>query len=98
EEASAIAFVRGEPGPFAVGSEALTLMEQTAAGDIAAPVIARQVAEALDRLAEYQPAIAAYAQERAAQLGEDHDSVKTATGGAGSTTQVAPVLPADMIG
>lgn len=98
EEASAVAFVRGEPSPIAVGPEALTLIEQAAAGDIAAPVIARQVREALDRLTEYQPAIAAYAQERAARLGEDHDRVKAATRGEGATTEVAPVLPADVIG
>jgi len=98
EEASAVAFTRGEAAPVAIGPEALMLIEQGAAGDIAAPVIARQVGEALDRLVEYQPAIAAYAQERAAQLGEDHDRVKAATRGEGATTEVAPVLPADVIG
>jgi hypothetical protein len=74
------------------------LIEQAAAGDVAAPVIARQVNEALDRLSGYHDAIASYAHERAAKLGEDHDRVKAATRGEGATTEVAPVLPADVIG
>lgn len=98
EEAGAVAFARGEAAPIAVGTDALALIEQEAAGDVAAPVIARQVEEVLARLPEYQAAVDAYAKERAARLGEDHDRVKAATSGAGTTTEVTPVLSADVIG
>ena len=41
-----------------------------------------------------EAAMRAYAE----RLGEDHDRVKTATRGEGATTEVTPVLPADVIG
>ena len=43
-------------------------------------------------------AIRAHAQARAAELAYDHQRVKAATRGEGATTEVAPVLPADVIG
>ncbi|HEY0149566.1 MAG TPA: DEAD/DEAH box helicase [Allosphingosinicella sp.] len=96
EEATALAFA-GD-GQVASGAEALALIEPEAAGNLEPPVIARQVEQALDRVAGYGSAIAAFAGERAAQLGRDHDRVKTATRGEGATTEVSPVLPADIIG
>lgn len=97
EEASAVAF--GPSGEaVATGREALVLLEPDASGDIAPPVIARQVEGAVGRLDHYQAAIAAYAATRAAALSDDHDRVKAATRGEGVTTVVEPVLPADVIG
>jgi superfamily II DNA or RNA helicase len=97
EEASAVAF--GPDGrTVATGPEALALLEPDASGDIAPPVIARQVESAVARLPDYQRAIADYAATRAAALSEDHDRVKSATRGEGATTVVDPVLPADVIG
>lgn len=98
EEASAIAFGPAGLDSIAAGTDALALLETDASGDIAPPVIARQVETALGRLADYAPAIAAYAATRAAALSDDHDRVKAATRGEGSTTVVEPVLPADVIG
>ncbi|MFD2577453.1 helicase-related protein [Novosphingobium colocasiae] len=83
EEATALAFATGENAAIAQGAEALALLEPDASGDIAPPVITRQVDQALARLPEYDAAIRAYAQDRAAQLSEDHDRVKFATRGEG---------------
>lgn len=98
EEATALAFRRGEPEPFAKGAEALTLLEDEASGNIERFVIERQLDEALENAGDYTDAIAAFARERADALSQDHDSVKTATRGEGATTEVVPALPADIIG
>ncbi len=98
EEATALAFATGDNTAIAQGPDALALLEPDASGDIAPPVIARQVDQALARLPEYDAAIRAYAQDRAARLSEDHDRVKFATRGEGATTEVEAVLPADVIG
>lgn len=95
EEATAIAFA---PQAVANGPEALALIEPEASGDLAPQVINGQIQQALERLPQYQAAIAAHAAERAMALGEDHNRVRAATRGEGATTQVEPVLPADVIG
>lgn len=97
EEATAIAFTSGAQ-ELASGADALALLEHVASGDIAPPVIVKQVEAALTRLPEYSDAIEAYAHFCAAQLSEDHDRVKFATRGEGSTTEVEAALPADVIG
>ena len=90
--------------PTAVGAQGVWITDSSgtryldASGDIAPPVITRQVDQALARLPEYDAAIRAYALDRAAQLSEDHDRVKFATRGEGATTEVEAVLPADVIG
>lgn len=96
EEATALAF--SPDGELANGAEALALLEAMASGNLDSTVIARQVEAARSRIEGYQGAIEAYAKARATALGEDHDRVKTATAGAGVTTEVSPVLPADVIG
>ncbi|MBU2329796.1 MAG: DEAD/DEAH box helicase [Alphaproteobacteria bacterium] len=98
EEATALAFGPTTTEAFALGADALALLETDASGNIETSVIARQIDAALTRLDGYQSAIAAYARARAAQLSEDHDRVKAATRGEGATTEVEPVLPADVIG
>lgn len=98
EEATALAFSSAATEAFALGADALALLEADASGNIEPSVIARQIDAALTRLEGYQYAIAAYASARAAQLSEDHDRVKAATRGEGVTTEVEPVLPADVIG
>lgn len=96
EEATALAF---DPDGEAVsGADALALLELEASGNLDPSVIARQAEAARERVDGYQSAIRAYADERAAALREDHDRVKAATRGEGATTEVAPVLPADVIG
>ena len=96
EEATAIAF--DGAGEVASGEAALALVEAQASGNLDPAVIVRQVEAARARIGEHQGAISAYATARASTLGEDHDRVKSATAGAGSTTQVAPVGTADVIG
>ncbi len=98
EEATALAFAPGLTEGFSLGAEALALLEADASGDIEPSVIARQIDNALARIDGYQSAIAIHARARAAQLSEDHDRVKAATRGEGATTEVEPVLPADVIG
>jgi len=98
EEATALAFSPAATEAFVLGADALALLEADASGNIEPSVIARQIDAALTRLEGYQYAIAAYASARAAQLSEDHDRVKAATRGEGVTTEVEPVLPADVIG
>ncbi|GJN55062.1 DEAD/DEAH box helicase [Pseudomonas tohonis] len=98
EEATALAFGPAVTEAFILGADALALLEADASGNIDPSVIARQIDAALARLDGYQSAIAAYASTRAAQLSEDHDRVKAATRGEGATTEVEPVLPADVIG
>ena len=98
EEATALAFAPGSNDTFADGSEALSLLEPAAASNIEPMAIARQIEQAHGRLPNYEAAIASYAESRADLLSEDHDRVKAATRGEGVTTQVEPVLPADIIG
>lgn len=96
EEATALAFdVESEA---ARGADALALLESEASGNLDPGVIARQIEAARGRMGSYDTAIRAYAEARAAALREDHDRVKSATAGAGSTTEVSPVGAADVIG
>jgi superfamily II DNA or RNA helicase len=96
EEATALAFAADDR--VASGAEALTLLEAEASGNLEPTVIARQVDRALAALYKHEAAIRTYAAERGAALGHDHDRVKAATRGEGATTEVSPVLPADVIG
>lgn len=96
EEATALAF--DQEGEIANGAKALALLEAEASGNLDPAVIARQIEAARARVSNYQPAIRAYADSRAATLREDHDRVKAATRGEGVTTEVSPILPADVIG
>jgi hypothetical protein len=98
EEATALAFGPALTEAFVLGADALALLEADATGNIAPSVIARQIDSALTRLDSYQSAIASHARTRATQLSEDHDRVKSATRGEGATTEVEPILPADVIG
>lgn len=95
EEATALAFT--EDGIVASGPEALALLEAEASGNIERGVIARRVAAAIERVPGYDAGIRAYAEERAGVLRSDHQRVTKAAGG-GATTDVQPVLPADIIG
>jgi len=95
EEATAMAFAQADT---LHGAGALALLEPDASGDLAPQVIARQIDLALERLPQYETAIAAHAAKRAAALREDHDRVRSATRGEGAQTEVEAVLPADVIG
>ncbi|WP_239017870.1 DEAD/DEAH box helicase [Sphingomonas aracearum] len=96
EEATALAFAGDEQ--VIGGAEALALLEAEASGNLEPTVIARQIDRALTAIDTHDAAIRAYAADRAAALGHDHDRVKAATRGEGATTDVFPVLPADVIG
>ena len=97
EEATALAFGGLDCHPMAEGANALALLEAEASGNLERSVIERRLSEALGRLDDYEKAIAAYADARAAVLSDDHVRVTEAARG-GSTTDVRPVLPADVIG
>jgi hypothetical protein len=96
EEATAMAFAGDQL--MASGAEALAFLEAPATRNMADAVIAQRIDQSLERLDGYRPVIEAWARERAVILGEDHDRVKSATRGEGATTEVEPVLPADVIG
>ncbi len=97
EEATALAFSGLDTTATVSGTDALKLLEVAASGNLERPVIERRVREALARTDSYADAIAKYAAERGRQLIHDHVRVTTAAGG-GATTEVTPVLPADIIG
>jgi superfamily II DNA or RNA helicase len=97
EEATALAFGGIDTTAIASGAEALALLEPEVSGNLERSVIERRVADALARVESYERAVAIYAAERAAQLSNDHQRVTEAARG-GSTTEVSPVLPADIIG
>jgi len=97
EEATALAFEGPGTDAAACGPEALALLEPEASGNVERVVIARRIAEALDRVGGYDAAICGYAYDRARALSEDHQRVTEAARG-GVTTEVSPVLPADIIG
>jgi superfamily II DNA or RNA helicase len=95
EEATALAFAGDDV--VASGPEALALLEVQASSNIDRGVIERRVAAAIERVSNYAAAIRAYAEERAVVLRADHQRVTEAARG-GATTDVQPVLPADIIG
>lgn len=97
EEATALAFAGADRTTGQSGPEVLALLEAEASGNLERDVIERRVSEALGRVADYGDAIAVYAAQRAAVLSHDHERVTEAAHG-GSTTEVNPVLPADIIG
>jgi len=97
EEATALAFGGTAAEATLTGLSALALLEPEAAGNLDEQAIARQLQRAHERLATYEPAIAAFAAERGAVLSQDHLRLTEAARG-GATVEVVPVLPADVIG
>jgi superfamily II DNA or RNA helicase len=97
EEATGLAFTGFAPNAISSGLEALALLERAASSNIVEAVIERRVAEALNRLDNYLPAIDSHAKDRARALSQDHERLTAAARG-GATTTVDPVLPADVIG
>ncbi|MGJ7042755.1 superfamily II DNA or RNA helicase [Shinella sp. BE166] len=97
EEATGIAFGGIAPVSVLEGQSALELLEAEAAGNLDELAAARQLQRAHERLASYQPAIAAFAAERGTALSADHLRLTEAARG-GATVEVVPVLPADVIG
>ena len=97
EEATGITFGGIVPASLLEGQSALELLEAEATGNLDELAAARQLQRAHERLASYQPAIAAFATERGAALSADHLRLTEAARG-GATVEVVPVLPADVIG
>lgn len=97
EEATGIAFGGIAPASVLKGQSALELLEAEATGNLDELAAARQLQRAHERLASYQPAIAAFAAERGTALSADHLRLTEAARG-GATVDVVPVLPADVIG
>lgn len=97
EEATAIAFAGLGDTVVLAGPEALALLEAEASANLDGGVLRKRVEEAGERLGQYAPAIARFAGERGQALSNDHVRLIEAAGG-GSTVEVTPVLPADVIG
>lgn len=97
EEATGIAFGGISLASLLEGQSALELLEAEAAGNLDELAAGRQLQRAHERLASYQPAIAAFAAERGTALSADHLRLTEAARG-GATVEVVPVLPVDVIG
>lgn len=98
EESAAIAFEGTSETPFATGAAAWSLLEVNASGNLADVARHRMVEQARQRIAALLDGpIAAYAQERAASLAEDHGRVRAAGVNVPRVT-VESVLPADIMG
>lgn len=97
EEATALAFGGLAATPVLEGQSALELLEAEATGNLDDQAATRQLQRARERLAMYEPPIAAFAVERGAALSEDHLRLTEAARG-GATVEVVPALPADVVG
>lgn len=97
EETDALAFDATRDKPIASGSEAAKLVESPVADETSEKAKHRQVALALDRLADLRAAIEQRALERAKTLEDDHMRVRGASKAAG-VVRVAPVTPVDIVG
>ena len=98
EESAAIAFEGTAESPCADGAAAWSLLETNASGNLADVARDRMVEQARSRVAALLDGpIAAYAQQRAVSLAEDHGRVRAAGINVPRVT-VEPVLPADVMG
>ena len=98
EESAALAFEGLAESPCATGADAWSLLETNASGNLADVARDRMVEQARNRIASLLDGpIAAYAQQRAESLAEDHGRVRAAGINVPRVT-VEPVLPADVMG
>lgn len=97
EEIVPAAFEGTDQAPAVVGAAALEHLAREATAELEGPVRARQIRNALARLGERAAALDDIARARARALAEDHDRVRAAAR-EGATTEVAPVLPPDLVG
>ncbi|MGH6847626.1 MAG: hypothetical protein ACREC0_09350 [Methylocella sp.] len=98
EEAGTLAFDLSPSEASAAGEAALALLEHPATGDLVPVARHRILKQARDRATSaFNGAIAAYARKRAAELAQDHASVRAAGAGV-ARVSVEPVLPPDIIG
>jgi hypothetical protein len=94
EEAAAIAFAGVTR--IAAGDAAFALLDATS-GAVIDRVRDARLKDAVAALPALQPALDAYAAERAAALAEDHTRVRQALGSRAAVT-VEAVMPVDVIG
>jgi hypothetical protein len=100
EECVALA-IRGRQSPeWLTGPEAARLLECTPAGNLPREAAQREVAKALEALQVERPRLEALANQRAAELLQDHERVRQATArrAGGSQHQVQACLPVDVVG
>ena len=100
EECLALA-IRGRQSPeWLNGPEAARLLECTPAGNLPREAVQREVAKALEALQVERPRLDALANQRAAELLQDHERVRQATArrAGGSQHQVQACLPVDVVG
>jgi hypothetical protein len=100
EECLALA-IRGRQSPeWLTGPEAARLLECTPAGNLPREAAQREVAKAIEALQVERPRLEALANQRAAELLQDHERVRQATARrvGGSQHQVQACLPVDVVG
>jgi pyruvate/2-oxoglutarate dehydrogenase complex dihydrolipoamide acyltransferase (E2) component len=94
EECVALA-IRGRQSPeWLTGPEAARLLECTPAGNLPREAAQREVAKALEALQAERPRLEALARQRAAELLQDHERVRQATGRRGRRPAPGAGLPA----
>lgn len=97
EEATGLAFPALDRSAVLTGADALALLEAEATEEIEGRVRERRFSDALERLETYAGSISEFANARAKVLSEDHLRLTDASRG-GSSVQVEPSLPADILG
>jgi superfamily II DNA or RNA helicase len=100
EECVALA-IRGRQSPeWLTGPEAARLLECAPAGNLPREAVQREVAKALEALQVERPRLDALANQRAAELLQDHERVRQATArrAGASQHQVQACLPVDVVG
>lgn len=96
EEAQAIAVANRDGMRTADGAEAFALLDADS-GDVPEDRRRREIDAALAALAERQPLLDAFAEERAARLAEDHTRVRRVLGSQ-AAVRVTAMKPVDVIG
>jgi superfamily II DNA or RNA helicase len=96
EEASAIAFNASTGNQTLAGEAAFALLE-AASGNLAEPIITKQLAQARQQLPQWTEKLTAFGKERAAALAADHSRVRQALGSR-AAVRVDAMTPIDVIG
>jgi superfamily II DNA or RNA helicase len=97
EEATAVAWASGDAPPFALGDDALALLQPLPAADPPAHVRSRHLSQAFDLVSARFGDLDEFAESRARTLLADHERVRESSKDRGNHL-VRALVPADVIG